>query len=151
MKTAIIYYTVHHGNTEKIAKVMSNSINAKLLEISEVEVDTLAKYDLIGFGSGIFFGKHHRRIIELIDKLPRVKKQAFIFSTRGGTPTWLNHHKLRKKLLEKGFNIIGEFSCKGHDTVGPLKYFGGINKSRPNEYDLRKAKKFAEKIKQNKE
>jgi len=53
---------------------------------------------------------------------------------------------LRKKLIEKGFNIVGEFSCKGFDTFGMLKYIGGINKNRPNEKDLEKAKSFAEEL-----
>jgi hypothetical protein len=46
-------------------------------------------------------------------------------------------------LIGKGFTIIGEFSCKGFNTFGPLKLVGGINKGRPNESDLNKAENFA--------
>jgi hypothetical protein len=51
---------------------------------------------------------------------------------------------LEEKLSEKGFDIIGEFSCRGFDTYGPFKLIGGISKGRPNEKDLQKAGKFAQ-------
>lgn len=54
---------------------------------------------------------------------------------------------LKEKLLEKRFNVIGEFFCKGFDTWGPFKIIGGINRGRPNEQDLEKAKKFANDLK----
>ncbi|MGV8176958.1 MAG: hypothetical protein ACP5NX_04105 [Candidatus Bilamarchaeaceae archaeon] len=50
------------------------------------------------------------------------------------------------KMLEKHFNIIAEFACKGWDTFGPLKMVGGINRGRPNDGDLKKAKEFARKL-----
>jgi len=49
--------------------------------------------------------------------------------------------------LEKGFDVIKEFSCKGFDTVGPFKFIGGISKGRPNEKDLENAKNFARSLK----
>jgi len=146
MKTLIIYESVHHGNTEKVVKIMASVLEADLLKPDEIDKKILFDYDLIGFGSGIYFGKHHKRLLDFINSLPPLNKKAFIFSTKGGTPTWLNHKKLRKKLIEKGFNIVGEFSCKGFDTFGMLKYIGGINKNRPNEKDLEKAKSFAEEL-----
>ena len=53
------------------------------------------------------------------------------------------HKKLRKELIKKGFEIIGEFNCPGFDTFGPFKIFDGINKGRPNESDIQKVKEFA--------
>ena len=46
-------------------------------------------------------------------------------------------------MAKKGFRIIGEFSCKGYDTFGPLKFIGGINKGKPDEKDLKRAREFA--------
>lgn len=54
---------------------------------------------------------------------------------------------LKEKLLEKGFDIIGEFSCRGFDTYGPWKLIGGKNKGRPNGKDLEKAKEFGKSLK----
>lgn len=45
---------------------------------------------------------------------------------------------LKKKLKEKGFKIITDFSLAGYDTVGFLKVFGDIIKNRPNENDFKK-------------
>lgn len=143
MKSAIVCISIHHGNTEKIARSLSDVLNADILRPNEVDEEKLDEYALIGFGSGIYYLKHHSSILNLVDKLPKMNKKCFIFSTRGFGSVNFYHKKLRKKLESKGFEIIGEFSCKGFDTVGILKIFGGINKGRPNEKDLENAKKFA--------
>jgi len=146
--------SIHHSNTEKIAKVMAEILEAKLAKPCEVDTATISKYDLIGFGSGIYFFKHHKSLLNLIDKLSLQKnKKAFIFSTRGMDPIWFYHRPLKKKLLERSFDIVGEFSCRGFDTylfdkyIPPLKFTGGISKGRPNEKDLKNARKFAKDLK----
>jgi flavodoxin len=58
------------------------------------------------------------------------------------------HSALKKHLLNHGFSIVGEFSCKGWDTWGPVKLRGGINKGRPNEQDLAEARLFARGLKE---
>ena len=42
--------------------------------------------------------------------------------------------------------MIGEFSCRGYDTVGPLSFVGGLNREHPNETDLAQAVAFAQKL-----
>lgn len=148
MKTLIIYNSTHHGNTGKIAGAMSEILNAELIKPDEVDITTLSKYDLIGFGSGIYHGKHHKGLLEVINELDNQKgKKAFIFSTSGMKKMRFFHEfdkALKKKLLEKGFRIIGEFSCRGWDTYPFwVKLFGGVNKGRPNEEDLENARSFA--------
>ena len=54
---------------------------------------------------------------------------------------------LEKKLRERGFKIIGKFSCLGFNTYGPFKLIGGISKGRPNEKDLENARIFARGLK----
>ena len=130
MKSIIIYNSVHHRNTEKIAKVMAEILKADLTDPSETDTDKIKKYDLIGFGSGIYVGKHHKKLLEFIDDLPVFKnKKVFIFSTsgmhEGGILNRFNK-PLEKRLLKKGFTIIGKFSCLGFDTVGPLKLIGAL-------------------------
>ncbi len=146
-KLLVIYNSVHHGNTEKIAKAMVDVLEAKLVKPQEVDVDTIVDYDLIGFGSGIYVGKHHKSILKLVDRIPFQKnKKSFIFSTsgmkEGGIFNRFNK-PLKEKLSEKGFRIMGEFSCRGYDTFGPFKVVGGVNKGRPNDQDLKKAEDFA--------
>jgi|Deesub1362A_J573_1020465.scaffolds.fasta_scaffold03786_4 flavodoxin len=133
-------------NTEKVAKVIADVLQADLKEPKETEVEDLSSYDLIGFGSGIYFSKHHRELLEFAERLPRAKKKAFIFST-AGFPSTKWHGVLREILKSKGFEILGEFCCRGFNTHSILRFIGGMNKGRPNEEDLEKARKFAEEIK----
>jgi len=146
-KTLIICISIHQGNTEKIARAMAEILNAKLLKPSEVEIDELSQYDLIGFGSGIYYSKPHRGLLDLVDKLPSLEgKKVFIFFTSGTRKLpFINEcdKQLKEKLLEKDSDIIGVFSCRGFDTYGPFKYIGGISKGRPDEKDLEQAKSFA--------
>jgi len=147
MKTLIIYVSIHHCNTEKVAKVIANILGADLLQVQQVDVSMLDKYDLIGFGSGIYFGKHHRSLLDFVETLPTFKnKKAFIFSTSGLRKIAVIHNfdkHLKEKLQRKGFHIIGEFSCRGYDTYRATKLVGGINRGRPNIRDLKQAEDFA--------
>lgn len=150
MKTLIICKSVHHGNTQKIAEVVAKVLEAKLVKPEELDINTVTKYDLIGFGSGIYYGKHHKDLLKVVDNLFSVKnKKAFIFSTSGTGEKNIsrNHRLIREKLMAKGFIIAGEFSCRGFDSFGLLKLIGGINKGRPDEHDLRKAEDFARRLK----
>ena len=54
---------------------------------------------------------------------------------------------LKEKLQRKGFDIIGEFSCRGYDTSKAAMIVGGINRDRPNAKDLKQAEEFARGIK----
>jgi len=120
VKTLIIYVSIHHQNTAKIAQVLAEVLQADLKNPAEIELDSFRDYDLVGFGSGIYFGKHHRRIYELIESLPEQEgKKAFIFSTSGMVKIFNVHDfdlALRKTLESRGFQVIGEFNCRGWDS-----------------------------------
>ena len=150
MENLIICISIHHGNTEKVAKAIAEILDAELVKPHEVDITTLSKYDLIGFGSGIYFGKHHKSLLSFVDELPALKnKKAFTFHTSGLRKIRFFHEcdkPLKRKLLEKGFNVIGEFSCPGFDTNGLVKFIGGIRKGRPNKKDLEKARNFAKNL-----
>ena len=146
MKTLIIYSSVHHGNTEKVAKMIAETLKCEMLKAETVDVDTLKNYSLIGFGSGIYAGKFHKSMIKLIDALPNeLGKKAFVFSTSGQGKAGYNN-SIKSKLEEKSFTIAGDFACKGFDTFGPFKFIGGLGKGRPNDDDLQAAKVFAQKL-----
>lgn len=148
MKVLVVCISVHHGNTEKIAVAIAKVLGAELRKPKEVE--DIQKYDLVGFGSGIFYWRHHRSLLKLVDNLPDSKngQKVFVFSTSGTTLIkWLLHRSLKKRLVKKGFDIVGEFFCRGLDTSGPLKLIGGINKGRPNKEDIMRAEEFARTLK----
>jgi flavodoxin len=151
MKVLMIYVSVHHHNTEKVAETMANVLDADLVQVKQADAIILERYDLIGFGSGIYFGKHHRSLLNFVDKLPVVRnKKAFIFSTSGLRKIPFVHDfnkPLRKKLQRKAFDIVAEFSCRGLDTYRATRLVGGINKGRPNAEDLKQAEDFARGLK----
>ena len=149
MNSLIILFSYHHNNTEKIAQVISTALGAEIKTPDQTDPNSLSNYDLVGFGSGIYFGKNHKVLLAFADKLPRVEnKKAYIFSTSGQTENMANfHRKLREKLQSKGYAIVSEFNCAGFDSYGLTKIVGGIKKGRPNEDDLKQAESFAQNLK----
>ena len=152
MKPLLILFSYHHKNTEKIAKVFAKVLDAQIRGPQQVSPEKLQDYSLVGFGSGIYGEKHHELLLELADTLPQVtNKKAFIFSTSaimGEAKVAKDHSLLREKLQSKGYTIVEEFACKGYNTNSFLKYFGGMNKGRPNAKDLKNAEQFAQNLKQ---
>jgi flavodoxin len=154
MKSIIFLHSYHHGNTRKVADVLAEELSSTIVDVSKDEKaqDELSTYDLLGFGAGIDRGRHYKEIIDLAQNLPLASNQkVFIFSTAGlysAKKMVRDHRALRDILVEKGYNIVGEFSCHGLDTVmGILRLIGGLNKGRPNSKDLERARQFAKQLK----
>lgn len=151
MKSLLVLFSYHHNNTEKIANVFAKVLDAQIKTPQQINPEELQEYSLIGFGSGIYGAKHHKVLLDLADKLPQVtNRKSFIFSTGALTrEVAKNHSPLREKLQSKGYMIVDEFACKGFNTNSFMKYFGGMNKGRPNAEDLKHAEEFAQNLKQN--
>ncbi|MFA5312408.1 MAG: flavodoxin family protein [Methanomassiliicoccales archaeon] len=148
MRSLLILYSYHHHNTEKIANVFAKVLDAEIRTPMEIDPDEVQKFDLIGFGSGIYDGKHHTSLIDLAERLPEASDgRSFIFSTSFDTRIDQIHSELRGRLESKGFIVIDEFNCKGFNTNSFLKYFGGLSKGRPNAEDLGRAEEFAKGLK----
>jgi flavodoxin len=141
LKVLIIYHSEHHGNTKKIAESMAEKINADISRAADVNLNKFEGYDTVGFGSGVYNSRLHKELSEILGKIPQQNgKKAFIFSTTGSkTYSTTAHEHFRPILEEKGFEIIGEFSCLGFDTALTRE---GINKGRPNEQDIKDAEDF---------
>ena len=159
MKCLIVVYSYHHHNTKKIAEVLGKVLEAQVKTPQQTSPEEVPNYDLVGFGSGIDKGKNYKELLDFANKLPQVTdKKAFVFST-SGIPVGISgqqrveeytskcHTTLKETLQSKGFTIVGEFGCAGFNTNKFLKYFGGINKGRPNSEDLKQAEEFASKLK----
>ena len=153
MKSILVLFSYHHKNTEKIAKVFAQVLDAEIKTPRQIDPEDLQAYDLVGFGSGIYGEKHHRTLLDLADRLPQVtNKKAFIFSTSaimGDDKVANDHSTLREKLQSKGYMIIDEFACRGFNTNSFMKYLGGMNKGRPNAEDLKEAEEFVQNLRQN--
>ena len=73
-------FSYHHGNTEKIANVIAEILDARVKRPQEITPEEFQDCDLIGFGSGIHGGKLHSDLLDLADALPDVvNKEAFVF------------------------------------------------------------------------
>ena len=152
IKSLLVVFSYHHNNTEKVAKVFANVLDAQIRTPQQVAPKDLREYDLVGFGAVIDSGKHYKVILDLADKLLQVdNKNAFIFSTAALTDEkkrGKDHSTLREKLESKGYRIVDEFQCKGFNTNSFMRFLGGMNRGRPNAKDLKNAEEWAQKLKQ---
>jgi flavodoxin len=155
LKSLVIVFSYHHNNTEKIANACAQVLGAEVKTPQQVRPEEVAEYDLVGFGSGIYSATFAPSVLDLADRLPDAGgKNAFLFSTYGA-PAFIanrefiekNHQQIREKLKAKGYSIIGEFGCAGWNTNSFLRFFGGLNKGRPNAEDIRNAEEFARSMK----
>lgn len=154
VKSLVIVFSYHHGNTEKIAHAIAGILGAEVTTPQEVCPEKLREYDLIGFGSGIYGGTFGLSMLGLADRLSYAAgKKAFLFSTYGA-PGFVanrefverNHAEIREKLQLKGYTVIGGFGCAGWNTNSFLNYFWGLNRGRPNTEDIGNAEAFARKM-----
>jgi len=151
VKSLIVVFSYHHGNTEKIAHACAKVLGAEVKTPQQVKPEEIAEYDLVGFGSGIYSATFDPSVLDLADRLPRAgTTKTFLFSTFGAPAVFAggdfiknNHSQIREKLQAKGYRVIGEFGCAGWNTNSFLKYFGGLNKGRPDTNDLQNAEAFA--------
>lgn len=148
MKYLVVYESIYHGNTEKIAKAMSRALNCEGISCDIALKKDLDEYDIIGLGSGIYFTSHHPLLLKIAEQLNR-KQKVFIFSTHGSPFLGKYHLPLKKVLKNKRIDVLGEFSCKGYDCTGPFVLIGGGNIGKPNERDEDRAFKFALRFVQN--
>jgi flavodoxin len=156
VKSLVIVFSYHHRNTEKIANACAKVLGAEVKTPQQVKPEEIAEYDLVGFGSGIYSATFDRAVLDLADRLSNAAgKKAFLFSTYGAPAVFAgrefiekNHQQIREKLQAKGYTVIGEFGCAGWNTNSFLKFFGGLNKGRPDAEDLKNAEAFAREMKE---
>lgn len=154
MKSLVIVYSYHHHNTEKIAHAIAGVLGAPVKTPQQVTPGEVSGYSLVGFGSGIYSATFDPSVLALADQLPPAAgKRAFLFSTFGAPAVIAdrafiekNHNQIRTILQGKGYTVIGEYGCPGLNTNSFLRFFGGINKGRPNTGDLADAEAFARRV-----
>ena len=151
MKSLIIYDSVYKNNTEKIARVLANKIDADLLGLKESKGVIIEDYDLIGFGSGVYKETISSKLFDYIEKLNLRGKDVFVFSTSGVGMKFYNK-KLIHLLESRGAICKASFACKGSFNSREFsdnKIFELMSKfamGHPNNEDLIKAEKFVERI-----
>lgn len=145
MKTAIIYYSAHHGNTKKLLDAISKSGDITLFDITENKNINLEDFDTVGIASGIYFGKFHESINSFVqNSLPQNKNVFFIYTCGKDSQKYI--FEIKKIALSKTANILGSYGCLGFDTFGPFKIIGGIAKGHPNSEEIKGAVNFFENL-----
>lgn len=141
MKTAICYYSKHHGNTLKVISAMAEGNDIRLIDVTAKSAVRLEEYDCIGFASGIYgFEMSSAAVSFARQYLPENKKVFFVY-TYGGL-RGSGARKLRRIAEERNCQVLGEFSCRGYVTFGPFRLVGGVGKKHPTMKEYAEAREF---------
>jgi len=139
LKSVIITASVHHGNTRKIVDAIADKFDVEIIDATKVKEKDLSNYDLIGFASGIYYGKFHQSVLNFASVNLPASKDVFYICTNGGNASFKS---IEDVIIGKNCNEAGRFSCKGYDTFGPFKLVGGIAKGHPDDKDIAEAIEF---------
>lgn len=141
MKTAIVYASTHHGNTKKLVDAIAARHAITLVDAVTQKSADLNGYDLIGFASGVAFGKYYPQVLAFMqDNVPE-GKQVFFMHTAGDPRE--AHNAAAKAITDaRHCECLGTYFCKGFDTFGPFKLIGGIAKGHPTQEEIDAALAF---------
>lgn len=141
MKTAIVYYSKHHGNTKKLIDAIAAGEDVTAIDATEVKTADLSEFDMVGFASGIYYSKFHKTVLEFAEKnLPDGKKVFFLYTC--GSPKKSYTNAIAECVKKHQATILGEYGCLGFDSYGPFKLIGGIAKGHPDQNELEGAVTF---------
>ena len=146
MKTAILFYSKHHGNTKKLLDAIKEADPmVDLIDVTAAETVDLSGYDRIGIASGIYYTNFAKQVISYAsDHLPEGKPVFFIYTH--GAPTGGFLKGIREITGRKHCKELGEYRCQGFDTFGPFKLVGGIAKGHPTKEEIDAAVKFYQEL-----
>lgn len=82
MKTAICYFSYHHGNTLKVAEAMAEAGDVDLIDLRTRQTVHLEEYDCIGLASGIYGFPFTNPLSTLLGSICPPKNRSFL-----STPT----------------------------------------------------------------
>ena len=140
MKTMIVYASRHHGSTEKLVQHLAAVFGLTLHNAEASAAVDYAGYDLIGFASGIDFGKFYPSVTQLAAQLPP-DKQVFALYTCARDQAKYGS-EIASIAAERGCTFLGKYGCRGYNTYGPWKLIGGMNKQHPDVQELEAAVRF---------
>lgn len=142
-KTAICYYSQHHGNTKKLLDAICKSDpEVVLIDVTKNEFAGLEAYDRIGFASGIYYSSFAKQqVAYLRDRLPEGKDVFFLYTAGAGRNDRFVR-EISEAAKEKRARILGTYGCSGYDTFGPFKLVGGLKKGHPDAKEIGEAVQF---------
>lgn len=145
MKTAIVYYSEHHGNTKKLLDAIAKENEVTLIDATKERNPQLTEFDRIGFASGIYYSKFHKSVLKIAEECLPNGKQSFFIYTYGAEKKGYTS-AIASAVAKHNTDVLGEYGCYGFNTFGPFKLIGGIAKGHPNSSDLADAVAFYEQL-----
>ena len=143
MKTVVVYYSEHHGNTKKLLDAIAAKHDVTLINVTKTPETDLSGYDRIGLASGIYYSSFAKQLLAYAEEhLPEGKDVFYIFTH--GAPKGMFLNAVRKIAEAKHCRELGDYHCQGFDTFGPFKLVGGIAKGHPTEDEISGAVSFYE-------
>ena len=144
MRSMIVYASRHHGNTKRLVEYLAARYDITLANAQAAEKMNMEEYDLIGFASGMDFGKFYPEVTVLAKKLsPGKGIYALYTCARDQAKYGLEIEMIAG---QTGCRYLGRYGCKGYNTYGPWKIIGGMNKAHPDAQELEEASVFYEQI-----
>ena len=143
MKVAIAYYSQHHGNTKKLLDAIAEKYEVTLIDVTGKQKYDLRGFDLIGFASGVYYGKLAKQVVSFAQINLPDGKDIFTIYTFGGNGKNVNA-ELMQVADKRHCKNVGSYNCFGFDTFGPFKLVGGIKKNHPTQAEIDGAVAFYE-------
>ncbi len=135
MKTAILYYSQHHGNTKALLDTIAKKHDVTLIDITKNPTPDVSDFDRIGFASGIYYSKFHKFLLKFAEtSLPENKETFFIYTYGAEKKGYTD--AISAAVSKHGARVLGAFGCFGFNTFGPFKLIGGIAKGHPDNADF---------------
>lgn len=154
MKLSIIYHSVS-GNTKKIAEIMASAVShiegmeAKAISIDELDEEFIEDSSAVIFGSPVYCGTITWQMKKFVDTslgLGLQDKLAGVFMTEGhiGGGADLAELSLIGCLLVRGMIVYSAGAMNGD----PLTHLGAVAIKDGDEYQVERARIFAQRIAQ---
>ena len=140
-RTAIVYYSTHHGNTKKLLDAIAAANDVTLIDVTQKPATDLTGFDRIGFASGIYYSSFAKPLLTYASACLPEGKDVFFLSTQGN-PAGRFFGSIRRIAKQKNCRELGCYGCLGFDTFGPFKLVGGIAKGHPTEEEIAGAVSF---------
>ena len=124
MKAAIIYASVHHENTKKVVEAIAGENAVDLIDATKEKERDLSGYDLIGFASGVYYGKFHQTVLNFASVNLPANKNVFLLCTCGGSAAFQSIEEVVK-------SKPGNFPVRGMIPSVRSSWLEGLQRDTP--------------------
>lgn len=139
---AILVYSTHHGNTRKLVDAIAmGQDDIDVFDITKEKPVDLSQYAVVGVASGIYAGHFGKPLVRYIKANLCEGQRVFALYTCG-MPRAGYTNEIKNIVEESRCLYSGEYGCKGYNTFGPFKLFGGTGKGHPSASEIQGAIDF---------